>query len=270
VVVTSHTTSSERKARQRLLEMLAAGQPAMLQVDMGFLPYFDFGGSDYHFGGHVVVDCGYDATTDEVLIADRDGMHPVPMRILEKARGSTFKPFPPRNLWYDFDFSNRRRPLAHEVWQAISEPAAVMLRPPISNIGVSGIRKTAHELVKWPTILSGEELRWALFNAYIFISPVGGTGGGTFRYMFSRFLREAAALTGEPRLTHSAEEFRSIGDAWEEVGELCHMVSEADGPSARLPEIAEPILRIADMEQQAWEALQQLAAEATNEGNKSS
>lgn len=267
VVVTSHTTTSARKARQRLLEMLAAGQPVMLQVDMGFLPYFDFGDSDYHFGGHVVVACGYDARSDEVLVADRDGMHSVPMALLEKARGSTFKPFPPRNLWYDFDFSNRHRPLAHEVWLAISEQAAVMLNPPISNIGVSGIHKTANEVVKWPTILSDEQLRWALFNAYIFISPVGGTGGGTFRYMFSRFLREAAVLTGEPRLAHSAEEFRGIGDAWEEVGEWCHMASKADSPQSWLPEIAEPIQRIADMEQHAWEALQQLAAITTNESS---
>ena len=43
--------------------------------------------------------------------------------------------------------------------------------------------------------MDADALRWALFNTYIFISPVGGSGGGIFRYMFSRFLREAAALT---------------------------------------------------------------------------
>ena len=37
-------TGSARKAEKGLLEFLEAGQPVMLQADMGFLPYFDFGG----------------------------------------------------------------------------------------------------------------------------------------------------------------------------------------------------------------------------------
>jgi hypothetical protein len=36
----------------------------MLQVDMGYIPYFDFGGEEYHFGGHMVVACGYDAQSE--------------------------------------------------------------------------------------------------------------------------------------------------------------------------------------------------------------
>ena len=95
----SHTTTSARKAKKTLLDTLETGQPMMLQVDMGFLPYFDFGGETYHFGGHAVVACGYDAESETVLIADRDGNYPVPMADLEKARGSTFKPFPPKNRW---------------------------------------------------------------------------------------------------------------------------------------------------------------------------
>ena len=44
VAITSQATTSARKARKTLLEMLDAGQPVMIQCDMGFLPYFDFGG----------------------------------------------------------------------------------------------------------------------------------------------------------------------------------------------------------------------------------
>ncbi|GAG00594.1 unnamed protein product, partial [marine sediment metagenome] len=40
VMVESYTTSSARKAERTLLEMLDAGQPVMIQCDMGFLPYF--------------------------------------------------------------------------------------------------------------------------------------------------------------------------------------------------------------------------------------
>ena len=67
----------------------------MIHVDMGFLSYFDLP-DGYHFGGHVIVVAGYDPETRQVLIADRDEeLHPVSLEDLEKARGSTFKPFSP-------------------------------------------------------------------------------------------------------------------------------------------------------------------------------
>ncbi len=50
VCVESFQTSSARKAEKALLEMLAAGEPVMIHVDMGFLSYFDLP-DGYHFGG---------------------------------------------------------------------------------------------------------------------------------------------------------------------------------------------------------------------------
>lgn len=255
VKVGSHTTTSSRKAKQALLAMLAAGQPVMLQVDMGFLPYFDFEGQEYHFGGHTVVACGYDADADTVLIADRDGLYPVPMTDLEKARGSQFKPFPPKNRWLTFDFSQKRQPKPEELQTAIKNMATLMLSPPISNFGVKGIRKTAARIQKWPEAMTPDELKWALFNAYIFISPVGGTGGGLFRYMFSRFLCETAVLLQDSRYETGARAFRTIGDAWEEVAGWCKQTAEAPNPAAHLAECTAPLQAIAAQEEQAWTGL---------------
>jgi hypothetical protein len=256
VAIEPHITSSGRKAEQALLAMLGAGQAVMLQVDMGYLPYFDFGGSDYHFGGHAVVACGYDPEARQVLIADRDEeLHPVSMEDLEQARGSTHKPFPPKHKWYTFDFTHKRPPTASEVRQAILEQAQPMLEPPIRNIGVEGIRKAARAVVRWPDSMDDKALRWALFNAYIFISPVGGSGGGAFRYMFSRFLREAAEITGDARLNESAAAFQHVGDRWQEVAEIFKRGSEAEDPIAVLAETTAPMMEIADLEETAWERL---------------
>jgi hypothetical protein len=259
VEVKMHTTTSLRKARQALLEMLQAGQPIMLACDMGFLPYFDFGGEEYHFGGHTVVVCGYDAGRDEVLVADRDEqLHPVPMADLEQARASTFKPFPPKNLWYTFDFAHKRPPAVDEVRQAILDMATAMLEPPIRNIGVKGIRKAAVEVARWPQKLDADGLRFALFNTYIFIAPTGGTGGGCFRYMLSRFLHEAADMAGEPRLADSAAEFRRVGDHWEALGEWFRQASEAPEPSAVVSEATAPFQALADEEEAAWQRLREV------------
>jgi hypothetical protein len=261
VKVEIHTTSSARKAEQTMLEMLEAGQPVMLQVDMGFLPYFDFGGQEYHFGGHVVVACGYDAETRQVLVADRDEpLHPVSLEDLEKARGSKHKPFPPQHQWYTFDFSGKRKPTSDEVRQAIAEQVKPMLEPPIGNVGVKGIRKAAVMIPKWPDAMNADELRWALFNAWIFITPVGGSGGGCFRTMFSRFLREAAEITGDARLVESGDEFEHIADEWETLGAWFKQVSEAPDPAARLGECAAPLNALADQEEAAWSRLPSLTA----------
>jgi len=258
VVVESYTTSSARKAERTLLEMLDAGQPVMIQCDMGFLPYFDFGDTDYHFGGHVVVVCGYDGETQQALIADRDGVYPVGMEELAKARGSKFKPFPPMHKWYTFDFSNKRQPTANEVREAISEQAEAMLEPPISNVGVKGIRKAAQSTLKWPEQMGEDDLRFTLFNSFIFIDATGGTGGGLFRYMFGRFLREAAEITGDSRLNESADEFRHIGDKWQEVAAIFKGGWEAADSASVLPETTAPLMDIANLEEAAWRRLREL------------
>ncbi|MDH3425618.1 MAG: BtrH N-terminal domain-containing protein [Acidimicrobiia bacterium] len=130
--------TNTRKAERTLLELLEAGEPVMVQLDMGFLPYFDLP-DDFHFGGHVAVVAGYDPATRTVLMADRDrDLHPVSLDTLALARGSTFKPFPPRNQWYTFDFGAASEPQPAEVHTAIHEVVDRMLRPPISNAGVKG------------------------------------------------------------------------------------------------------------------------------------
>ncbi len=263
VKIEIHRTASPRKARQAMLDLLAAGQPVMVQVDMGFLPYFNFGGEAYHFGGHVVVVCGYDSETDQVLIAERDEFYPVPMADLEKARGSTFKPFPPKNAWCSFDFGGFRAPAADEARQAIANQVARMLNPPIKNMGVKGIRTAAERIPRWSDQMNAEEIRWALFNTYIFISAVGGSGGGIFRYMFGRFLGEAAAITGETRLAESAAEFKRIGDAWEAFADWAKESSESPDPASRIGECAAPLLAIADLEKSAWERLQTVSGQAS-------
>jgi hypothetical protein len=261
VEVRTYTTSSARKAEQAMLAMLDAGQPLMVQVDMGFLPYFDFGGTDYHFGGHAVVVCGYDAAARQVLIADRDEeLHPVSLEDLERARGSTYKPFPPQRKWYAFDFVGKRLPTADEVRQAIAQQAKPMLEPPIANFGVPGIRKAARLVPKWPASMDADQLRWSLFNTYIFINAAGGTGGGIFRYMFSRFLREASEIMGDPALSDSADEFQRIGDRWEALGDWFRQASEADDRAALMGECSAPLNALADMEEAAWRRLRDMAA----------
>jgi hypothetical protein len=260
VRVESHRTRSARKAEKALLELLAAGEPVMLMVDMGFLPYLDLP-EGYHFGGHAVVVAGHDPETQDVLIADRDGvLYTVGWQELAKARGSQFKPFPPQHGWYTFDFRDKRPPTAGEVRQAIAEVVEGMLEPPIRSFGVRGIRTAAKRTLQWPKLMGEEQLRWTCFNVYVFIDAAGGTGGGIFRYMYGRFLQEAAAITGEPRLAEVGEEMRHIGDRWQEVAAIFQEAQRAPDPAALLPEATRRMVGIADREQAAWEGLRDIVS----------
>ena len=257
VQISDFTTSSHRKARNSLIDNLENEQPVMMYVDMGFLPYFDFGGQEYHFGGHMVVVCGWDRASETVLLADRDkGFHPVSLADLEQARASTYKPFPPKNRWFSFDFSHKRQPTEAEFWDALREQVEAALHPPISNLGVPGIRKAAKACLKWPQLLDVEMLRFTLFNTYIFIDHKGGTGGGIFRYMFSRFLSEAAHALDQPILNQVAEDFKTIGDCWQEVAAVFHEGWDKSDPAVVLPEASRRMLEIANMEEAAWQQLE--------------
>jgi hypothetical protein len=94
-----------------------------------------------------------------------------------------------------------------------------------------------------------------MFNTYIFIDAEGGTGGGIFRTMFSRFLQESAAMTGDDRLVEIASSFQEISGRWQEVAAIFEQGWETEGPAALLPETTDPLMEIADMEEQAWTAL---------------
>ncbi|MBU0702546.1 MAG: DUF4872 domain-containing protein, partial [Chloroflexi bacterium] len=132
------------------------------------------------------------------------------------------------------------------------------LEPPISNFGIKGIRKAVRRALKWPDVMDEDALRFTLFNAYIFIDATGGTGGGLFRYMFGRFLREAAEITKDPRLNESAGEFQRIGDRWQEVAGIFKRGWEAQDPAAVLAETTAPLMKLADLEEAVWARLREL------------
>jgi hypothetical protein len=256
-----YTTTSAKKAESRLIEMLATGSPVMLYVDMGFLPYFHLP-PDTHFGAHMIVIAGYDPKTAQVLIADRDGLlHPVSLSVLAQARCSKFKPFPPKNAWFELDFSHSHALKAEDVKQAILEASEKMVNPPIASLGVKGIYKAARRVPVWHEILDINSLRLAALNGFIYIDATGGTGGGLFRYMYSRFLHEAVSYTGIDPLEEISLQFKNIGDRWQEVALSFKEVVQSEKPMDLLKEIGTKLLTIADLEKTAWGQLYNLIRE---------
>jgi hypothetical protein len=252
------STSSAPKAMASLLEKLARKEPVMLFGDMGFLPWFDLP-KDYHFGGHTFVVCGFDGK-ETVLASDLDpkaaglkkGFYaPVTLEQLARARSSPFKPFPPKNTFLEFDFTHYHDPGPEDIRAAIAQAVESQLAPPIKNFGVKGLRHTAREILKWPGMFSDVELRMNLFSLYIFIE-IGGTGGGCFRYMYSRFLGEALSLTGNKALGEAAAMFDKSGRKFTETGLLFKDAQNMDPVGEALKAASENFSDIAGIEEAAY------------------
>lgn len=254
-------TASAKKAEESLLTALRKQQPVMLGGDMAFLPWFSFP-AGYHFGGHTIVACGFDGA-QTVLCSDMEpkssgikkGFYaPVTLQQLRQARSSPYKPFPPKNLWLDFDFSRFRMPAAREIRTSISQAAEFHLHPPIKNMGVSGMRHAAAQLPKWRTLFNDFALRINLFNLYIFIE-IGGTGGGAFRAMYARFLSEASTLASLPALAEAAADFSESARRFSAIGQLFKGAETADDLEGKIRAAADSFRQVADIEEKAWNRL---------------
>ena len=87
---------------------------------------------------------------------------------------------------------------------------------------------------------------------------MGGSGGGLFRYMYGRFLKEAAAITGDERLAEMSNEMREIGDQWQDVAILLRRAGKAAAAAPLLRRMSTLMEAIAGYEEQVWGKLRDI------------
>ena len=199
-------TASEKKSYAGLMSVLKSGHPAYVFVDMPYLPYLAFPAVE-HFGGHTVAVYGLDEGTNTAYIGDRacKGVT-APIDALIKARASKHPPFPAKNKALEITYPVRVKITRENIKAAISECVRAMTDPPISNLGLAGIKKWAGLIDKWPAQFKADGLLNCLMNVFIYME-IGGTGGGAFRPMYAGFLRQAKPIMKNPALEEAAALF---------------------------------------------------------------
>ena len=214
--VTMVETTSAGKGYEELKALLRSGEPAVVYLDMAYLPYFAVP-EEAHFGGHVVVVFGLDENKDIVHIYDR-GKNPVAVSIadLARARGSKFPPFPPKHRLLKIKYPTTIDDLSTGIKDGILDCCQSMLKPPIKNIGLAGMQKWADLVVKWPGQFKDLNLLGALMNGFMYIE-IAGTGGSAFRPMYAKFLEEASSILGKPSLKEVAEMMRQSAVTWSQI-----------------------------------------------------
>jgi len=215
-------TSSRTRAYEALKDLISRDVPVMILVDMPYLKYLGLP-EQAHFGGHCVVVAGLDEDKGLAYVADTmfPGLQTATLKELEEARSSTFKPFPPENKWVTFEFPTTLTPVEDAIKTAIIRTTASMLYPPIRNLGVRGISHFAGEIVKWPKLFPPENALFReLYEVNYVMMEEDGTGGGLFRYLYSRFLNEATELLNNKKLAEQSQRYNQIGQKWTTIAKL--------------------------------------------------
>jgi len=240
ITIDIHKTSSSRKAYEEMKKMIVMDLPVIIYVDMNGLSYLALP-ENVHFGGHAVVVFGIDEEKGVVFISDRDTVgkkvtlnpdekpadfHMVPLEELARARGSKYKPYPPENKWLTFDLNGMWEIDKNIIMEAIRETCTLMGNPPVKNLGLRGIVHFSDKLLEWKNF-EEEKLKWAAFNSYTMINEIGGTGGGAFRRMYGKFLKECASIIQMEQLERIGNGYITISEWWDEAADTFYQISES-------------------------------------------
>ena len=226
-------------------EAIDQARPMLLLTDLYYLDHY---GRSAHFPGHAVVLAGYDEELAWVSDTAFEDLQTTSLEGLREARHSQQPIFPleghaidvPEGTEIDRDDLLARAP------RAIERAATQMLEPPLGEFeGLPSLRRFTAEVGGWPE--TAEDWQWCARFLYQVIER-RGTGGGNFREMYSRFLREAGY--GESAIAAEA------AGEWTELAVAARTGSEPDQPDAeQWKAISAAAERVLDAEERLWTAL---------------
>lgn len=211
-----------------LRQLLDRGELVLIDVDMFYLPYLiqALGLMEgVHFGGHKLLVEGYEG--DQVFVYDYAWTQPLTLSVdqLMKARGSRECASLPHNGCFLFHFPEEMTPLSEAIPAALQTMVYQMKHPFMPFNGLKAVERFRRQAARWGRVFRGEEL--AVNTALTgFMIEKAGTGGGNFRNLYYRFLREAAEILEAPRLLEIAGVYRRLAIAWREVASLLEEAAE--------------------------------------------
>jgi hypothetical protein len=227
---------------------VVSGHPVLISTDLAYLDYFE---TSTHFAGHRVVLFGVDDEAGHALLSDseREEAQRIAVSSLKRARSSSIPPYPMENRWCVVKPGGALRPMPEAVPLALGKNAREMLAPPVGSFaGISGMRRMAEEIPRWPAMT--EEFAFAARFGYQVIEK-RGTGGGFFRRMYARYLDEASVCFPPLAGAGLAVKMIAVADGWTGIAGRLKEVSEGND-AAGLPRVADLVLRQADREEAFW------------------
>jgi hypothetical protein len=220
-----------------------AGNPVLLLTDLYYLDHY---GNSAHFPGHAVVLAGYDEEVAQLSDTGFEELQTTRLENLDRARHSSHPAYPLAGHMFTASAAVDPERLRAAIPAAIERAAREMVDPAFGEFaGLPAVRRLAAEAGSWPEV--AEDWRWCARFGYQVIER-RGTGGGAFRLMYSRFLKEA----GRPEAPLAAE----AAVRWTDLAAAFHAASEHDEPDPALWSAVDAAARrVAEVEESLWGAL---------------
>ena len=220
-------TSRSDIAAQNLVKSLEQDLPAIVWADMFSLPYNGLPYDEGMWGMMPVVVYGYDATSDQVWIADR-ARAPLTISTIElaAARGRV-KKFKYRLLTLEPPDPDKLPGAVRKgIWDCINLFTEAPPKGTKNNFGLAAYRWWADLLLKPKARLSwerefpaGAKMYAGLVSAFTDINTFGKDGNAE-RVLYADFLEEASQVLDNPALVDVARLFRRSANAWDELSHL--------------------------------------------------
>jgi len=251
---------------KRAKQSIDAGNPVVLGcLDMYCLSYYPKFYHREHIPIHYVLMVGYNEERQCVYIQDCGiaGVQEISFTCLEEALNVQKTDLSDKNAMCTVQFE-KKLPDVHEIAvKAFAEKARNMLEPPVTFLGIKGMRKLAKEFGAWKNELSEDEYRAVLQNIVMFTGTVpqlpdaflkpeerNGIQHKAAREKLVYVLEELSARYGITAWEQSAHEFEKSGDLLSQM--TGKMTDYLLGNCDELDDIPELIMQIADIEEQAF------------------
>lgn len=204
---------------------LKNGDLLLLYLDASKLPYIRLGLDMQDvamMSEHAGILCGMDKEREIFFVLDYmlSGVAEVPYPMMEQAlyngAPKQFSPNRPetlKNTYGVYTFPKECVPLTIAVYSSVEATCNHMLNPTNYYQGLFGMRLLAREYPAWKEYFPQEILCKELGTAYAYLEKIG-TGGGNFRRMYARFLKEVSVITGNDEYLELSKEYFAVSRLW--------------------------------------------------------
>jgi len=119
------------------------------------------------------------------------------------------------------------------------------------------MRYLAEDIANWPNILPESKLSLTLLLGYVWIEEAG-TGGGVFRTLYSRFLKEASDALRNDEISKASQLMMKSANTWADVAKMLFRGSKTSNLNkitSILITAKEKITQSAELEEKAFRQL---------------
>lgn len=204
--------------------------PVLARTDLYYLSYY--GKGRVHFPGHEIVIFGYiEEDKQETKYIVSDSSFDLPQVVPESELSQAMNPeevsmplFPLENYIMpveEFKVKFER----DNILKAIGKVYTRMIQLDTPFMGLGGLKTFSEDVINWFDL---KDSWWVFRFAYQTIEK-RGTGGGSFRFMFSDFLRDSAQkFSGREKiiLNNASEKMLESANLWRELAYIFKDISE--------------------------------------------